>query len=388
MDWLMLLISVVLAGVGAFALYVLVTRFHTVPEGHVAIIQRLDKFERTAGPGLYLLRPMEEEVARLYVRQREARAVVPNVFTEGGLPVTVNLRYSYSLDPSLMNRDEVYYSDEERDEQLRTLLKRVFQDLMYQLAQLPSPDNAHAAGEDPDRVNIERLFSPFAGRKARIVQTELEPAVRETLRPHGYVVTNAPVLINGLTLPPEISGAYVDLLHTDFDSSARADFIRRVRKAAPHMSEGGLVQLLNIIQNPSASIQSVFSGGTLDSEVLLQGSQLSTRHAIRTAGALPSAPRESAAGAQGGREVARDGKADAGAEVGPEMGAAPIAQPPKPEPVSTVGPTAPIESPANKPQTAGTAAGLAVDAGMDPDYPLTEEDNELLKATFFTYPNQ
>lgn len=380
MDWLMLLIAVVLVAVGALALYALVTRLHTVPEGHVAIIQRLDKFARTAGPGLYVLQPMEEEVARLYVRQREARAVVPNVFTEGGLPVTVNLRYSYSLDPSLMNRDELYYSDEERDEQLRTLLKRVFQDLMYQLAQLPSSDSVHAASEDPDRVNIERLFSPFAGRKARIVQTELEPAVRKTLRPHGYVVTTAPVLINGLTLPPEISGAYVDLLHTDFDSSARADFIRRVRKAAPNMSEGGLVQLLNIIQNPSASIQSVFSGGTLDPEVLLEGSQISTRHAIRPAGALPSVPHEPAADAQGGREVAPN--------VEPETGVAPIAQPAKAEPVSTVGPTAPIQSPAHEPQTAaGTAAGLALDAGMDPDYPLTEEDNELLKTTFFTYPN-
>ncbi len=166
-------------------------------------------------------------------------------------------------------------------------------------------------------------------------------------------MTNAPVLINGLTLPPEISGAYVDLLHTDFDSSARADFIRRVRKAAPNMSEGGLVQLLNIIQNPSASIQSVFSGGTLDAEVLLQGSQLSTRHAIRPAGALPPTPREPAADAQGGREVAL-----------------------------VEGLPASAESPASKPQTAaGTPAGPAADAGMDPDHPLTEEDNELLKTT-------
>lgn len=378
MDWPMLLITLVLAGVGAFVVFLFFTRFHTVPEGHVAIIQRLDKFERTAGPGLYMLRPMEEEVARLYVRQREARAVVPNVFTEGGLPVTVNLRYSYSLDPSVMNRDEIYYSDEERDEQLRTLLKRVFQDLMYQLAQLPSSDSAPTAGEDADRVNIERLFSPFAGRKARIVQTELEPAVRESLRPHGYIVTNAPVLINGLTLPPEISGAYVDLLHADFDSSARADFIRRVRKSAPNMSEGGLVQLLNIIQNPSASIQSVFSGGTLDSEVLLHGGQLSTLHAIRPAGTSAPVPREPAADARAGRDVAPD----VGPEVAPETSVAPRVPPAQTKPPLTAGPGAPTEPPANTSQAAaGATAGRAVDTGMDPDYPLTEEDNELLTTT-------
>lgn len=382
MDWLMLVITVVLAVVGVFVVYAFFTRFHTVPEGHVAIIQRLDKFERTAGPGLYILRPMEEEVARLYVRQREARAVVPNVFTEGGLPVTVNLRYSYSLDPSVMNRDEIYYSDEERDEQLRTLLKRVFQDLMYQLAQLPSSDGVSTAGEDVDRVNIERLFSPFAGRKARIVQTELEPAVREALRPHGYIVTNAPVLINGLTLPPEISGAYVDLLHADFDSSARADFIRRVRKSAPNMSEGGLVQLLNIIQNPSASIQSVFSGGILDSEVLLQGSQISTRHAIRPAGASASVPREPTADAQSSREVAPDLGPEVAAEFGPETSMAPGVPPAQAKPPLAGGGGMPAEPPAPRAQAVSvTTLGLAVDTGTDPDYPLTEDDNELLKTT-------
>ncbi len=378
MDWLMLIVMLLLVGVGVLFAFYFLTRFRTVPEGQVAIIQRLDKFERTAGPGLYMLRPMEEEAARIYVRQREARAVVPNVFTEGGLPVTVNLRYAYSLDPRLMNRDEVYYSAEEREEQLRTLLKRVFQDLMYQLSQLPSaPDGAPGGGTDPDRVNIERLFSPFAGRKARVVQTELEPAVRETLRPHGYIVTNAPVLINGLTLPPEISGAYVDLLHADFDSSARADFIRRVRKAAPNMTEGGLVQLLHIIQNPSASIQSIFSGGTLDSEVLLQGSQVSTLHAIRPGGVPPAAPREPAADAARGAET----DPEVGPDVGPEVGLQ-TRNPPKAPPAKAKPSSAPGEPPAKEPQAApGPTAGPTVDAGMDLDYPLTEEDNELLKTT-------
>jgi regulator of protease activity HflC (stomatin/prohibitin superfamily) len=357
------LFVVLLAGSVVAAVYYLFTRFRTVPEGHVAIIQRLDKFERTAGPGLYMLRPMEEEVARLYVRQREARAVVPNVFTEGGLPVTVNLRYSYTLDPKYMNRDEVYYTDEARDEQLRTLLKRVFQDLMYQLEQLPAPTNhGPAKGDDPDRVNVERLFSPFAGRKARTVQTALEPAVREALRPHGIIVTNAPVLINGLTLPPEISGAYVDLLSADFDSSARADFIRRVRKAAPNMTEGGLVQLLNIIQNPSASIQSVFSGGTLTTEVLLEGSQSSTRHTIQPGAKTPSASQASTAAVESG------------------VPARPVQAGP-PHETNQRAPTEPQLRVDKPPVAAFIPAGSSADTGMDPDYPLTEEDNELLKTT-------
>ncbi|MFN8465700.1 MAG: SPFH domain-containing protein [Caldilineaceae bacterium] len=339
-----------LVAVMVTVVFMVATRVRTVPEGHVAIVHRFDKYERTVPPGLYLLRPMEEEVARLYIRQREARAVVPNVFTEGGLPVDVNLRYSYSLDPSRMHRDEIHYDDEERNEQLRTLLKRVFQDLMYQLGQMPAP--SVSAGDDPDRVNVTRLFSPFAGSKARALQTSLEPAVRGALLPHGIIVTDAPVLINGLTLPPAISTAYMDLFHADFDSTARADFVRRMRKAAPGMTEGGLVQLLNIIQNPSASIQSIFSGGTLSYEVLTQGNQENTLRTVH----------------------------QPAANIGPTATTAhqPGASTPL-EPEKQV-----TAKKANQDDAGRNDAGTATpssEPGMDPDYPLTEDDNVLLKTT-------
>jgi hypothetical protein len=349
--WLLVLL---LAGAIAALAYIVVTRFRTVPEGHIAIVHRFDKYERTVPPGLYMLRPMEEEVARLYIRQREARAVVPNVFTEGGLPVDVNLRYSYSLDPGRMHRDEIHYNDEERSEQLRTLLKRVFQDLMYQLAQMPVP--ADPLGDDLDRVNVTRLFSPFAGSKARTLQTTLEPAVREALLPHGIIVTEAPVLINGLTLPPAISSAYMDLLHADFDSTARADFIRRMRKAAPGMTEGGLVQLLNIIQNPSAAIQSIFSGGTLSYEVLMQGSQENTYRTIQQPGT------------NGG----------SGATAAQQKGAD---TPAEPEKHATGKKANPDGTGANTGEDNGSTARVRNEPGMDPDYPLTEDDNALLKTT-------
>ncbi len=120
--------------------------------------------------------------------------------------------------------------------QLERLLKRVFQDVLYQLEQmpleqLPSPaGTAPPAGNQQDRVNVEHLFGPFAGRKKRILQSELEVAVRSVLRPHGFVVTEAPVVIYGLNLAPEIQRAYLDFMSTDFSSSARSVFIRRVRR--------------------------------------------------------------------------------------------------------------------------------------------------------------
>jgi regulator of protease activity HflC (stomatin/prohibitin superfamily) len=377
MDLLLLcLVSVLSAGFAIAVLYYLSTRIRRVSQGYVAVIERLEKFARTAGPGLYFLWPTEDEVATIYVRQREATAVVPNVFTEGRLPVLVNLRYSYSLDPMHMNRDEVYYTDADRLEQQRTLLKRVFQDLMYQMENMPAPGgNKTANGSRLDRVNVDRLFSPFAGWKARTLQTVLEPAVREALRPHGIIVTDAPVLINGLTLPPEISGAYIDLLSTDFNSSARSDFIRRVRKAAPKMTEAGLIQLFNIVQNPSADIHSVFSGGMLNTEVLFPGKQSDTRHVVQPddgsgggspgTGAGTPTPVQPSPAAQSLEPVQQSSPQQASTPQGSGRHASTL-----PDPSATKPPTA-----------TGAPPTPVIEEGMDPDYPLTEEDSDLLKTT-------
>ncbi len=366
------LLGGLLSALTVATVYYLSTRIRKAEEGYVAVIEQMDRFKRTAGPGYYFLSPIENEATKVYVRQREAKEVVPNVFTEGGMPVTVNLRYSYWLEPKHMNRHEIYYTDAERAEQQRTLLKRVFQDLVYQLEQATPPTNPGAqtsgktperqlgAAEAPDRVDIVKLFSPFAGAKARALQVALEPAVRNALRPHGIMVTDAPVLINGLTLPYEISSAYVDMLRSDVSSSARSDFIRRVQKAAPNMSEAGLIQLFNTIQNPSADIHSIFTGGMLNTEMLLQDGQPSMRHVLRpdtgTTGTNPPAEKQPA-------------KPMPLAATEPEPHR-PVANQ-QPEPAAA--PNAPV--------AAAFASAPKADNGMDPDYPLDEADNALLKTT-------
>jgi hypothetical protein len=360
-DFVQCLFFMLIAAAVIGVIYYLATHIRTVEEGHVAVIHRLDEYARTAGPGLYVLGPFEDEVKRVYVRQREATASVPNVFTEGGLPVIVNLRYSYSLDPAHMNRDEIHYSDDERDEQQRTLLKRVFQDLMYEMEQTPADTDAPPQGADADRVNVLKLFSPFAGKKMRTVQIRLEPAVREALLPHGVVVTNAPVLINGLTLPPEISGAYIELLRTDFNSSAQSDFVRRLRMSAPQMTEAGLIQLVNIIRNPSADIHTIFSGGMLNNEVLLQGGQ----SGIRQVSPLPNQQQGTS---QQGSGQQTGGQQASGQQTGGQVSSGQGSAAPPPE-------TPPAGQPSRTPPP------TSADDGMDPDYPLTESDNTILKST-------
>ena len=148
-----------LLGVLVATAFIVVTRFRTVPEGHVAIVHRFDKYAREQRPLGFICcgRWRKKSLVCMYVNARQGW-FVPNVFTEGGLPVDVNLRYSYSLDPSRMHRDQIHDNDEERDEQLRTLLKRVFQDLMYQLGQMPAPSPTF--GDDPVCCERHTAFQP------------------------------------------------------------------------------------------------------------------------------------------------------------------------------------------------------------------------------------
>ena len=109
-------------------------RVRTVKEGHIAVLQWMDRFSRKVGAGPYWLRQFEEEVAQVYVRQREATISLPKIFTDGGLGVTVDLHYAYRLDPERMEKDELYYSEAERKKQQEMLMREALLDLLQELS--------------------------------------------------------------------------------------------------------------------------------------------------------------------------------------------------------------------------------------------------------------
>lgn len=348
MEWLfnattLLLCLFGLLAIGGFAAArYLAGRMHTVEQGHVAVVHWLDRFSRVVGPGPYLLRPLEEEITQVYVRQREATASAPKIFTDGGLGVTVELRYAFRLDPARMATDELYYSDAERKSQQEMLIREVLLDLVQELASTPKTADAQPAAptaNDPARLDIVALFSPFAGPKEAVLRRVLKERVSTALLAHGVVVTSETVQIAGLVLPPGVSAAYMSYVEAPFSSSARSEFIRRVRAAAPDMSDAGLVQLLNILQNPSADIQTVFTTGMVNPDILLDAD---------------------------------------GAAVRQRLSSAPPAQPPAQPPRVTAPPPPPQpEQPQPQPSTPTAQA----DDGAEPDYPLVESDNSLLKST-------
>lgn len=254
----------VLAAV-AIALFVVFTararRVRMVPQGYMLRLKRFGQHSRVVGPGLQTLRPDETDAGEVLVRQRELTLPISEVFTQGGLPVTVNLSLALSLDFSAMSLDEIYYSDQERQAQLTKLLKGALQQAV---AAMPPPA---ATQGDPNRVDVGGLFSPFVGQTRLDLVRQLQAQAAQALRPHGIILTEDPIVIAGLDLPPEIINAYNDLVQSNFHSSARYDFIRRVRAAAPGVSDAALVQLS--APQSVGDLRTIFTTGNLQPELFV-----------------------------------------------------------------------------------------------------------------------
>jgi hypothetical protein len=252
-----------------------------------------------------------------------------------------------------MNEGEIYYTDDERLEQQRTLLKHVFQELTNELLRTPT------LRSKKDRVDMLHLFSPFAGPKLRELQLKLGDAVRAALRPHGIIVTTAPVVINGLTLPSEVTRAYTHMLSTDFNSTAQADFIRRLKQASPKLSEGALVQLFNTLQGDAQDMHIIFSGGMLSTAALSAAGAQPQPAGVTNPGADPDHGRSSTPAPGGQPEMERE-----------------------PQTAGSAGPSGAGPTGTGRAASASRAAAFsAAGAAYDPDSPLTEDDNAAVHKT-------
>lgn len=269
MDWLsspdvyctLIPLLMMLAVILFVALTIRSRRVRMVPEGYVLRLRRYGQHSRVVGPGLQMLRPDETDAGEVLVRQRELTLPISEVFTHGGLPVTVNLSLSLSLDLFNMSVDEIYYSDSEREAQLTKLLKGALQQVIA-----GTPPIA-AAQTDPNRVDVANLFSPFVGQTRLAVVQQLQTLAIQALAPHGIRLTADPLVIAGLDLPHAIIEAYTDLVQSNFQSSARYDFIRRARAAAPGISDAALVQLSSP-QNVG-DLRTIFTTGSLQPELFV-----------------------------------------------------------------------------------------------------------------------
>ena len=234
------------------------SRFHQVPEGHQVVLERFGRFGRTAGPGLYFRWPGEQEVSRLLIRQQETELTVPTVFTHAGMPVGVNLAYSMALDPKKMNVGEVYYSEEERKKQQVHIFKSIFQ---------PCIDAAPRPSANAEKSNPATLFSPFVGKPGSDLRDRIESEVRREFEKHGYILSSR-LTIQQLTLVPQIAKAIVEQFSNELTQVDKAKLIRRLREAAPDLSESTLGLIVTTMQNPNGELRAIFSSGSVRPNVL------------------------------------------------------------------------------------------------------------------------
>lgn len=244
--------------IALLVLWWIYSRFHQVPEGYQAVLERFGRFGRTAGPGLYFRWPWEKEVSRLLIRQQETELTVPTVFTHAGMPVSVNLAYSMALDPKKMNVSEVYYSDEDRKKQQVHIFKSIFQ---------PSIDAAPRPPADADKSNPVTLFSPFVGKTGTDLRERIESEARSEFEKHGYILSSR-LNIQQLTLVPQIARAIVEQFSNELIQVDKAKLIRRLREAAPDLSESTIGLIMTTMQNPNGELRAIFSSGTVRPNVL------------------------------------------------------------------------------------------------------------------------
>ncbi|MFN8445812.1 MAG: SPFH domain-containing protein [Caldilineaceae bacterium] len=240
------------------ALWWIYSRIHQVPEGHKAVIERFGRFGRVAGPGLYFRWPWEKEVSQMLIRQQETELSVPTVFTHAGMPVSVNLAYSMALDPKKMNVGEIYYSEEERQKQQVHIFKSIFQ---------PCIDAAPRPPANADKSNPAILFSPFVGKVGTDLREQIEAEARSEFEKHGYILSSR-LNIQQLTLVPQIGKAIVEHFSNELTQVDKAALIRRLREAAPDLSESTIGLIMTTMQNPNGELKAIFSSGTVRPNLL------------------------------------------------------------------------------------------------------------------------
>jgi hypothetical protein len=273
----------------------------TVPEGYVAILQWMDKHSRVVGSGPYLLRPLEEEATRLFVRQREVQGLdIPNIITHGGVPLTVMLDYEMCLNPDRMDQAELYYEEQERSDQQTRILKGILLELVRSLpSSQPPPDR--------NRQDSAWLFSPFSTHAGQIRETLEQRAIVE-LAEHGVEITEGSLLISRLKIPDVIVSAITEALAMGYTSAAQHQLIQRLSDAGANISDMALVQLVNAIRDNPGDLNTIFNGGGSQPELRMQTGNTSVQvpGTPATQGAPPSpapAPSQPQGGVQSSNGV-------------------------------------------------------------------------------------
>lgn len=243
--------------------------FKTVEEGHVAVLEWFSKYSRVVSAGPYLLRPFERESHKLSIRNDEMSMPVAGIFTHGGMPLTVFLKYEMHLNPDVMSQSDLYCDLNQREEQQNRILTKI-------LFKLVSKAPRVMRDKDEYKLDVNALFSPFFTHKEQI-QEDLEKQASVELKKHGIEITQGSMLISKYQLPLDVTAAYGEALALNFKGDSKQRLIRQLRDAGANMSDIHLVQLINAISDNPGEFNNFFSSSGFQPDIRIQTDSASVK---------------------------------------------------------------------------------------------------------------
>jgi hypothetical protein len=228
------IVVVLLMALFAFALFRLLrSGLHQVPEGDVAVVERLGRFARLDGPGPVWVTPYFEQIKQfVHVRLREEQFMVRNLWFRDVVQVDVQFTICYWLDlwrvePTLL-RDIVYRSPDQWRVSIENRAARILRDLISRCELMD------LIGQDPlFRDELEQAFV------RRLEQLLGEWGVRLDRLGGAW--------LRDIRLTADLQRALNNIRRTDVDLKAKGATLDMIRKRYPGLSDVVLLSLFKAV---------------------------------------------------------------------------------------------------------------------------------------------
>lgn len=235
METLMPLVGILLAA--ALLVYIVLRllklQFPTVKEGYAAVVERMGRFERIAGPGQIWLVGRFEEIDHLVPIRTQGEAYeYSELWIKDFVPVNAKLTLSYHRSFEGMSLEEqkkiAYYPLDEWKKIARAQIERVLQDV------LPTVDFTQALSANPtQRANLEQTLARALGQR---------------LKAHGMLLDDQYGLtVNTLGLPEKLRETLVRVSNIKIDVNVRSSLISELMHQYPGHSEAFFMTLAGFL---------------------------------------------------------------------------------------------------------------------------------------------
>jgi len=218
--------------------------FRRVPEGHVAVIERLSQFARTSGPGPVWVTPvLERAVQSVNVRLRPERFVIEGILSREKVPLNFSAMISYSIDFSVaerLRRQIAYYTPEQWHELVESHLESSLTNVMstYPALGVIGPD--------------QRSWSD--------IQEMVRGRLADVLKQWAIVLDESQgVILNNVQLPSQLREALEKALAVGVESKTGMELLDMILHTYPGIPQPILLELMQSLQGRSTSQMVILS---------------------------------------------------------------------------------------------------------------------------------